>query len=173
MDNENIFNEALSAIATSLKVALNQLVSIKQLNETINSKISFGSDEVLNILGRDKQFTYIVMGNEYISETPHVHVCVPINDKDWKGRNIYPYKSVAAIKLVTDNDYTVHTVEFSSIMDRKVLKPSIRSIFCKWLNSDNDGTFNNTESNSVRCIKSYVINNPDCMSNKDYMKVIK
>ena len=168
-----MLSDAIGAITTSLKVALNQLVNIKQLGERIENKISIGADELITIVGNDKQFTYVVLGNEYISEIPRVHICVPINDRNWKGKNLYPYKSVASIKLMLSNDYTVHTIEYSSIMDKKVLKPSLRAAFCKWLTSNNDGTFDNEKINAIECIKAYIKNNPECMANNNYLKFVK
>lgn len=116
--------------------------------------------------GSSGDFTFYTLDNEQESHSPHVHVCVPIDAKGYKGaKNLKsgnPYKTIFAIVLNPDKDF-VYTadnieIEYSCIGDctkdsipRKILK-----ICADWLNSV-DRRLNSRHA--IICLVDYIESN--------------
>ena len=85
--------------------------------------------------GNSETFTYYTMDNEYKSHAPHVHVCVPIDDKQWVGEAINDkFKTICAIKL-EEKHYTLENLEFEHIVKGNVLSTKCKKEIVAWLNS--------------------------------------
>ena len=108
--------------------------------------------------GSSDQFTYYTLDNEYKSYEPHVHVCVPIDNKYWTGKAINgKCKTVCAIKL-NQSKYSLDNLEFEHIVDRKSLSVKCKKEIIGWLNSQYK---NRGITNAIHALDDYEDSNGD------------
>lgn len=108
--------------------------------------------------GSSETFTYYTMDNEYKSNAPHVHVCVPIDDTQWVGTVINgKYKTICAIKL-EEKHYTLENLEFEHIVKGNVLSTKCKKEIVVWLNSQYK---NRNMSNAAHALDGYEDSNGD------------
>ena len=152
-----------------------ELQEILDIMEQLLNKVdSICLYEMAEKQGYDKQFTYYTLDNEYKTHYPHVHICVK-NDSKWDGKPLRsgrPYKTVGSIKLNRIDSFTPQNIEFEEIKDTRITGTKYKKIFCEWLNSTNDGTLNNIDTNACRCLKSYIRNNEQGYYHTEVLKIL-
>ena len=128
--------------------------------------------------GKDENFTYYTLDNEFSSHRPHVHVCVSKNDKHWKGssfNNGNNLQSVGAVFLPYEQiknkvPFTIDNIEFEIIDDKRVENIKYKKVICDWLNSEMTDSFGNKILNAMKCFNDYKLSNGDsCI----YLKKLK
>lgn len=143
---------------TSEYILLNE-----QLQQIIDKIDCFIISEMAQKQGQDDTFTYYTLDNEYTSHYPHVHICVNIQNKQWKGKPLHsgnPLKTVASVRLLDTLKYTPEDIIFEEIKDEKIDSPKYRNIICNWLNSTITGLkINNKQANALKCLQDYLNNN--------------
>ena len=133
-----------------LKVICEQLESLYQINEMAEKQ------------GFDSTFTYYTLDNEFLTHHPHVHICVPTQDKKWDGKPLRsgnPLKTVASVVLDKVDGYTTDNLRFEEIKDPKINNIKYKKEICNWLNSTFSGKLHNKYTNAYRCMVSYIMNN--------------
>ena len=151
---------------------------IKQILEKLEDILNIPITEMAQKQGQDSIFVYYTLDNEFISHYPHVHVCVPNNNKHWgdsnfkNGQNL---KTVGSVFLPFEQlrdkiPFTVDNIEFEVVDDKKVINKKYVQIICNWLNQETEDDFGNKINNAVKCFNDYKMSNGDkCL----YLKKLK
>ena len=136
---------------------------IQKLLEQISNALSTQFTEMAQKQGQDSTFVYYTLDNEFISHYPHVHICVPNNDKHWDGKPLNsgnPLKTVASVRLLDKLQYTVDDIIFEEIKDPKIESTKYKKIIANWLNSTISGlNINNKQGNALKCLQDYLNSN--------------
>ena len=136
---------------------------IQKLLEQISNALSTQFTEMAQKQGQDSTFVYYTLDNEFISHYPHVHICVPNNDKHWDGKPLNsgnPLKTVASVRLLDKLQYTVDDIIFEEIKDPKIESTKYKKIIANWLNSTISGLkINNKQGNALKCLQDYINSN--------------
>ena len=119
--------------------------------------------------GKDKNFVYYTLDNELASHKPHVHICVPKDDKHWGGNNFkngQNLKTVGSIFLPYEQlknkiPFTPENIQFEVIDDEKITGSIYVKGICDWLNSETEDTFGNKINNAIKCFNDYKMSNGD------------
>ena len=167
----------LGVVSQSMYILLQGMNDIKGVIDKLLRRVnSICPMHTLNCIGADDRFMYYIMEDEYISEYPHIHVCVESSARQWEGKVLQlgnEYKCIATVRLACIKSYTVDNLEFGLIADKKATNNSVKKRICNWLNSCNDGLFENSEPNYILAMKAYVKTNPNGMHNKEYIDFLK
>lgn len=148
----------------------NKFQELNEKLEQIIDKLNLSQiTEMAQKQGQDKEFVYYTLDNEYISHYPHVHVCVPIQDKRWEGKPLHsgnPLKTVASVRLLDTKTYTIDNLIFEEIKDKKIDSKKYKKVICDWLNSTISGLkINNRQGNALKCLQDYLNSNDSKFDN--------
>lgn len=140
--------------------------TIKELNEEF-AKLQLY--EMAQRQGTDKNFTYYTLDNELPSHKPHVHICVPVDDKHWNGKNFrngQNLKTVGSVFLPFEQlkdkiPFTPENIQFEVVEDKSIMSNKYVKGICNWLNKETEDAFGNKINNAVKCFNDYRISNSE------------
>lgn len=148
-------------------------MSEKRFIAKILSRLGFITYAMSQIQGTYKGFLFYILDSESPSHYPHVHVCVPKANKQYRGKNLEDgsrYQTVVSIKLRKSIDYEASNLEFEKIYDEKSVNNKNKKIWAEFLNMINEDSGN---SNNWQCWFDFKRSNPNNMFLKDFNTVCK
>lgn len=135
----------------------------QQMQQILEKLDNIQITEMAQKQGQDAEFVYYTLDNEYISHYPHVHICVPNQNKRWDGKPLHsghPLKTVASVRLLNTKTYAPDDIIFEEIKDPKIDTKKYRKIIADWLNSTISGLkYNNKQGNALKCLHDYLNSN--------------
>ena len=90
--------------------------------------------------GNYKGFSFYTLDLEATSSYPHVHVCIPKDNKCYKGKWLEDgskIQTVVTIKLRKTADYNSLNIEFDKIYDSRAVTSENKKIWSEFLNNAN------------------------------------